>query len=274
MDTDVDLTTAPAARARELARSGRLTTPTSGLCLGHVQANLVILRAEAAGEFAEFCLANARAMPLIEVTRPGDPAPRRVAPGADLRTDVPRYRVYRDGALVDEPTDVRELWTDDSVGFLLGCSFTAESALLEAGVRLRHQELGRNVPMFVTSVPCRPAGRFHGPVVVSMRPIQRGSVETAARVTARYPVAHGAPLHVGDGAAIGVTALDRPDFGDAVEPVADEVPVFWACGVTPQAAIMAVRPALAITHAPGHMFISDLRDAEVRDREPLGAADL
>jgi uncharacterized protein YcsI (UPF0317 family) len=236
-----------------------------------MQANLVVLPAEAASEFASLCEANPRALPLVDVTEPGDPRPRRVAPSADLRTDVPRYRVHRHGEVAGEPADIRDLWRDDLVAFLLGCSFTAESALLAAGVRLRHLELRRNVPMFVTSVRCEPAGRFHGPVVVSMRPIAREQVALAERVTADYPLAHGAPLHTGDPAAIGVGDLARPDYGDAIEPLADEVPVFWACGVTPQAVIATVRPELAITHAPGHMLLTDVPDSAVRGRQPLTA---
>jgi uncharacterized protein YcsI (UPF0317 family) len=252
--------------ARRRFRDGTWTGPTTGLCLGYLQANLVVLPAEAAADFHALCRANPRPLPLIDVTEPGDPTPRRVAPDADLRTDLPRYRVYRDGQLAAEPTRIGDLWRDDLVAFLLGCSFTAEAALLAAGVRLRHLDLGRNVPMFVTSRQCVPAGRFHGPVVVSMRPIARDQVELATRVTDAYPLAHGAPLHAGDPSAIGVRDLARPEFGDAVEPLPDEVPVFWACGVTPQAVIMAVKPQLAITHAPGHMFLTDLTDAEVRGR--------
>ncbi|ATL68898.1 putative hydro-lyase [Nocardia terpenica] len=255
-----DLHRAAPSVARGHFRSGELSGVTSGMCLGFVQANLVVLPAEAAAEFRALCAANPQPLPLIEATAPGDPEPRCAAPGSDLRTDLPRYRVYRDGVLAAEPTDVREVWPDDGVAFLLGCSFTAEARLLAAGVRLRHQESGRNVPMFVTRLTCVPAGRFHGPVVVSMRPIHRDSVATAQRVTAALPLAHGAPLHIGDPEAIGITDLARPDFGDPIEPEPDEVPVFWACGVTPQAVIVASRPALAITHAPGHMFITDLGD--------------
>ncbi len=230
------------------------------MCLGYVQANLVVLPSDLAAEFREFCAANPQPMPLVERTEPGDPEPRRSAPGADLRTDLPRYRVYREGVPVTEPTDVRDIWPDDAVAFLLGCSFSAEKRLLEAGVRLRHQELGRNVPMFTTSLPCTPVGRFAGPVVVSMRPIHRDSLETATKVTADLPIAHGAPLHIGNPAALGIADLARPDFGDPIEPDSDEVPVFWACGVTPQAVIMASRPPLALTHAPGYLFITDLTD--------------
>jgi uncharacterized protein YcsI (UPF0317 family) len=223
-----------------------------------------VAEAEAADEFHEFCLANPRPMPLLDVTAAGDPVPRRVAPDADLRTDLPRYRVYRDGVPVAEPTDIRDLWRDDLVAFLLGCSFTAEARLQDAGVGLRHLALGGQVPMFVTSIQCTPVGRFRGPVVVSMRPIARSQLDAAESVTAEYPLAHGAPLHAGDPAAIGIADLARPDFGLPIEPLPDEVPVFWACGVTPQAVISMVRPDFALTHAPGHMFITDLRDSDIR----------
>ncbi len=246
-------------------RSGEWTGPTSGLGLGHLQANLVVLPAEAAGEFDDFCRANPRPLPLVEVTDPGDPVPRRTAPSAGLRTDLPPYRVYRHGEVVAEPTHIRDLWRDDLVAFLLGCSFTAEAALLEAGVRLRHLDLGRTVPMFTTSLECTPAGRFHGPVVVSMRPMARDQVDLATRVTAEYPLAHGAPLHAGGSPAIGIADVMRPDFGEPLAPLPDEVPVFWACGVTPQAVIAAVRPAFAITHAPGHMFLTDVSDSAIRN---------
>lgn len=252
------------AQARHAFRTGTWTGPTSGLCLGHVQANLAVLPASAAGEFRDFCLANPRPMPLLDVTEPGDPIPRRVAPDADLRTDLPRYRVHRHGDVVAEPTDVSDLWRDDLVGFLLGCSFTAEASLLAAGVRLRHLDHGAQVPIFRTSIRCQPVGRFSGPVVVSMRPIAREQLELARAVTAELPLAHGAPLHAGDPAAIGIGDLGRPDYGVPIALLPDEVPVFWACGVTPQAVVAAVRPAFAITHAPGHMFITDLRDSDVR----------
>ncbi|MCM6774283.1 putative hydro-lyase [Nocardia sp. CDC159] len=255
-----DRTHARPAEVRLRFREGTWTRPTTGMCPGYVQANLVVLPAEAAAEFEDLCRANPGPLPLIERTAPGDPRPRTAAPGADLRTDLPRYRVYRHGRLVDEPTDVRDVWPEDAVAFLLGCSFTAEARLRAAGVRLRHQELGRNVAMFVTSRPCTPAGRFHGPVVVSMRPIHRDQVETARRVTAELPLAHGAPMHIGDPSALGIADLARPDFGAAIEPEPDEIPVFWACGVTPQAVIAASSPPLAITHAPGHMFLTDLPD--------------
>ncbi|MBO0703020.1 MAG: putative hydro-lyase [Candidatus Dormibacteraeota bacterium] len=267
--TDLDLRGATPAEVRSLIRTGRYTGPTSGLCLGHLQANLAILPREAADEFRAFCEANSRPMPLVEVTAPGDPEPAHTAPGADLRTDLPRYRVYRNGQPAGDPTDIRDLWQEDFVGFLLGCSFSAENRLLEAGVRLRHLEAGRNVPMFVTSIACTPVGRFHGPMVVSMRPIRRDQVDLAARVTEELPLAHGAPIQVGEPEKLGIRDIARPDFGDPVPPEEGEVPVFWACGVTPQAVLMAVRPPLAITHAPGHMFIADTPECDVIGRRTL-----
>jgi uncharacterized protein YcsI (UPF0317 family) len=252
-----DLAHATPAEVRPMIRRGEWDRPTTGLCLGYLQANLAILPSDVADEFKEVCERNPQPMPLLDVTEPGDPRPLRVAPEADLRTDVPRYRVYRDGRPAEEQTDIRELWRDDLVAFLLGCSFTAERDLLEAGVRLRHLELGQNVPMWRTSIQVQPAGRFRGPLVVSMRPIRRDQLELAQAVTARLPLAHGAPIHAGDPAEIGIADLSRPDWGDAILPEPGEVPVFWACGVTPQALIMTARPSFAITHAPGHMFITD-----------------
>jgi uncharacterized protein YcsI (UPF0317 family) len=264
----IELSHAHPKEVRELFRSGEWSGPTTGLCLGFLQANMAILPSELAEDFRQLCLANPRPMPLIDTTQPGDPVPRRVAPEADLRTDLPRYRVYRDGLFDTEVTDISDLWREDLVAFLLGCSFTAEAKLLEAGVRLRHMELGQNVPMFRTSLECQPAGVFSGPVVVSMRPVARDQLDLARRVTAEYPLAHGGPLHAGVPAAIGLEDLGSPDWGDPIEPLPDEVPVFWACGVTPQAVIMAVQPKFAITHAPGHMFITDVPDTEIRGREP------
>ncbi len=251
------------AEVRRLARAGELSGPTPGLALGYVQANLVVVPRELAFDFLLFCQRNPKPCPLLDVTEPGSPEPAFVAPGADLRTDLPRYRVYRNGELVEEPTDLKAWWRPDSVGFLLGCSFTFESALLQAGVPLRHIEQGRNVPMYRTNVPCRPAGAFRGPLVVSMRPLTPAQAVTATRVCGRFPRAHGAPVHFGDPAAIGIRDVDRPDFGDPVEVRPGEVPVFWACGVTPQAVATEARPPLLLTHKPGHMFVTDLRDTDL-----------
>jgi uncharacterized protein YcsI (UPF0317 family) len=260
----IDKATSP-ERARAAIRAGEWTATTTGLCGGYVQANLAILPAALAAEFTEFCRANPRPLPLLEATEPGVPDRLRTAPGADLRTDVPRYRVYRHGELDTEPTSIEALWRDDFVAFLLGCSFSAEEALQSAGVRLRHLESGTGVAMFRTSRRCEPAGRFHGPVVVSMRTIAEDQVERARAVTAKLPFAHGAPLHSGDPSVLGITDLAAPDWGDPMPLEPGEVPVFWACGVTPQAVLAEVRPEIAITHAPGHMFVTDLRVTELVD---------
>lgn len=252
-----------AAAVRAACRAGTHTGPTPGLAAGFVQANLVCLPRDWAFDFLLFCQRNPKPCPLLDVTEPGDPEPRHAAPGADLRTDLPAYRVWRDGELAAEPTDVREFWRADLVGFLIGCSFTFEAALQTAGVPVRHIDEGRNVPMYRTSVPCTPAGRFSGPLVVSMRPLTPAQAVTATRVCSRFPLAHGAPVHFGDPTAIGIRDLAKPDFGDAVTVRPGEVPVFWACGVTPQAAVMQAKPPFAITHKPGHMFLTDLRDHQM-----------
>ena len=259
----MDLRHATGAEVRRQARSGQLTTPTPGLALGYVQANLVVLPKDLAFDFLLFCHRNPKPCPLLDVTEPGDAEPKLVAAGADLRADVPAYRVYRDGKLIDEPAKLNDYWRSDLVGFLLGCSFTFENALLEAGLPLRHIEMGRNVPMYRTTIQCTPAGAFRGPMVVSMRPMTPRQAIRATEICGRFPRAHGAPVYFGDPAAIGIRDITRPDFGDAVEIRAGEVPVFWACGVTPQAVVMEVRPPLAMTHKPGHMFVTDLRDYEL-----------
>jgi len=239
-------------------RSGKLAGVTAGLARGFVQANLAALPREQAYDFLLFCQRNPRPCPLLEVTEPGSPEPHGVAPGADLRTDLPRYRIYTDGQLADEVIDATPYWRGDLVAFLIGCSFTFEWALLDAGIPLWHMEHGKNVAMWRTTTECRPAGRFHGPMVVSMRPIRSGDVAKAVTVTARFPSAHGAPVHVGDPAALGIRDLGRPDWGDPQPLGPGQVPVFWACGVTPQAVALASKPPFMITHSPGHMFITDL----------------
>ncbi len=259
----MDLQHATGAEVRRRARLGEVTGPTPGMALGYVQANLVIVPRDLAFDFLLFCQRNPKPCPLLDVTEPGLPEPRLVAPSADLRTDLPCYRVIRQGQLVEEPHALGAWWRDDLVGFLLGCSFTFENALLQAGVPVRHIEAGCNVPMYRTSITCQPAGVFHGPMVVSMRPMTPAQAIRAVEVCARFPRAHGVPIHLGDPAAIGILDLGRPDFGDPVELRAGEVPVFWACGVTPQAVAQEVRPPLLITHKPGCMFVTDLRDADL-----------
>ena len=255
------LSAAP-AEARRHYRDG-LVAPSSGVAPGFAQANLVVLPREWAFDMLLFAQRNPRPVPLLDVTDPGSWR-TPLAPGADLRTDLPRYRVWRDGELVDEPTDVVDLWDDDLVAFLIGCSFTFEAALLDAGVPVRNIEQGRNVSMYRTNVDCRPAGRLSGPLVVSMRPVPGALVVTAVQVTGRMPEVHGAPVHVGPPASLGIRDLTAPDFGDPVQPAEGDVPVFWACGVTPQAALVASRPPFAITHAPGHMFVTDVADEVYR----------
>jgi uncharacterized protein YcsI (UPF0317 family) len=248
--------------ARAHFRSG-LAVPSSGWAPGHTQANLVVLPREWAWDMLLFGQRNPQPVPLLDVTDAGSYR-TALAPDADLRSDLPRYRVWRDGELVAEPTDVTDLWTSDLVAFLVGCSFSFETALLDAGVPVRNIEQGRNVSMYRTDRQCRPAGRLSGPLVVSMRPVPGSLVATAVQVTGRMPQVHGAPVHVGDPAGLGIADLARPDFGDPVELADGDVPVFWACGVTPQAALMASRPPFAITHAPGHMFVTDVPDAVYR----------
>jgi uncharacterized protein YcsI (UPF0317 family) len=245
-------------KARELFRAG-LVTPTSGWSAGWTQANLVALPKDRAYDFLLFAQRNPKACPVLDVTEAGDVC-ASVFDG-DLRTDLCAYRVYEYGEQVAEVTDVVSYWRDDLVCFLIGCSFTFEAALLDAGVPVRHIESGSNVPMYRTNLPCRPAGELSGPTVVTMRPIPADLVPAAVRITSRYPAVHGAPVHVGDPELIGITDLGRPDFGDPVEVRAGELPVFWCCGVTTQAAVMQSRPPFAITHAPGYMAITDVRDS-------------
>lgn len=255
----------PAQQFRLACRSGEHTRPTAGFALGFVQANLVVLPKAAAYDFLLFCQRNPKPCPLLDVTDPGDPVPAGVAPSADLRTDLPLYRIYRNGELQAEVKEIREHWRDDFVSFLLGCSFTFESALLQAGLPVRHIEEGKNVPMYRTNIPCRSAGMFSGPLVVSMRPYSPAEAIHAANITARFPQVHGSPVHLGDPRVIGIDDISKPDWGDAVEIRPGEIPVFWACGVTPQAVVMQSKPEIVITHSPGHMFVTDWTDAELLD---------
>ena len=266
MDLRQSLQTASGEELRQAVREGALRGPTAGLARGFVQTNVVILPQQAADEFEQFCRLNPRPCPLVARTAPGDPCPRDAAPRGDLRTDVPGYRVFRQGRLeADEPADIRGLWRDDLVGFLLGCSFTFENALLAEGLEVRHLTQGRNVPMYRTNVECQRAGRFAGPLVVSMRPFSPEQLPLVREVTGRYPRMHGAPIHVGDPSALGVVDISRPDFGEAVDVAPGETPVFWACGVTPQLALAESGLDLVITHSPGRMFVTDLSDEDFRE---------
>lgn len=249
---------ASAAADRTPIRAGIHTGQTAGLAPGHVQGNLVILPADWANDFLRFCQANPKPCPLLAVSEVGDPMLPTLGADIDIRTDVPRYRVYRDGELAGEPTDIRALWREDFVTFVIGCSFSFEEALLAAGVPVRHIQMNRNVPMYRTSMPCVPAGRFKGDLVVSMRPLTPADAIRAVQITSRFPSVHGAPVHIGAPDQIGIGDIARPDFGDPVDIAPGEIPVFWACGVTPQVAIRNARPPIAITHSPGTMLITDL----------------
>lgn len=249
------------ARAVRLDCRQGVARPTAGLAPGFTQCNMISLPRDWAWDFLLYAQRNPKPCPVLDVTDPG--SHRSVlAPDADLRSDLPLYRVWRDGVMVDEIPDATEAWAErpDLVTFLIGCSFTFEGPLQQAGIEIRHIAQGCNVPMFLTDRECRPAGRLHGRLVVSMRPIPAGRVAEAAMISGRTPAVHGAPIHVGQPDALGIADLGRPDFGDPVQIRDGEVPVFWACGVTPQAALMASKPPFAITHAPGHMFVTDIPD--------------
>jgi len=248
---------------RTLIRRGKWRKPTAGLALGFAQANLVILSQKYAFDFLLFCQRNPKPCPLLEVLEPGKFRTEFLSKDADIRTDIPRYNIYRNGNLERSATDLRRLWQEDFVTFLLGCSFSFEEALLRAKIPIRHIEENKNVPMFITNIPCKPAGLFHGPLVVTMRPVPPDKVTRAVQITARYASVHGAPIHIGDPSKIGIKNLSKPDFGDPVTVKKGEIPVFWACGVTPQAVVMRAKPEFCITHSPGHMFISDVLNEEL-----------
>lgn len=241
---------------RKIVREGRWTGGTEGLARGYAQANLIILPKEVALDFLIFCQRNPKPCPIVEITDPGSPMITQVA-NADLRTDLPRYSVYKDGKLVDQPSDITSYWRDDLVGFLIGCSYSFEEALLNAGIPLRHQQEDKIVSVYTTNVPCVPAGRFAGPMVVSMRPVKRDQLVRAVQVTSRFPATHGAPVHIGDPSLIGVD-LEKTDFDTGVFELAeDDVPVFWGCGGTPQAVALASKIDFMITHKVGHLFVTD-----------------
>lgn len=250
------------AEARAAFRAG-LRVPTSGYSAGFAQVNVLALPRKLAFDMLLFAQRNPKPCPVLGVLEPGQ-LNSELLPGGDIRTDLPAYRVYRDGELVEEPGEVLEHWREDLVTFLLGCSFTFETPMLDAGIPVRHLEQGRNVPMYRTWRRCAPAGALTGPLVVSMRPIPAERVADAVRITSRYPGVHGAPVHIGAPEELGIEDLGAPDFGDPVDIPTGWIPVFWACGVTPQAAVMESRPELAISHSPGHMLITDQPDAQLQ----------
>jgi uncharacterized protein YcsI (UPF0317 family) len=249
--------------ARMAVRAGVHTGQTAGLAPGYVQGNLAILPKALAGDFLRFCHLNPKPCPVIGVSEPGSAAIPALAADLDIRTDLPRYRVWRNDELVEEPESISRVWRDDLVAFVIGCSFSFEEALIEDGIRLRHIACGDNVAMYRTSIACQPAGPFAGPMVVSMRPLKPADAIRAIQITSRFPAVHGAPVHIGKPEAIGIGDLSKPDYGDPVEIKDDELPVFWACGVTPQAVIAAARPEFAITHAPGCMLVTDLKNSRM-----------
>lgn len=258
-----DLRKLPATEVRAAIRSGAYSGHTAGLAGGKLQCNLAILPAEHALDFLRFCQRNPKPCPLVGVSDTGDPMLPTLGHDIDIRTDVPKYRVFREGQLTDEVADITDIWQDDLVTVALGCSFTFENALLRNGIPVRHIDSGRNVPMYRSNIELNPAGPFAGKMVVTMRPIPQAQVDEARRISALYPQAHGAPIAVGDPTEIGIKDLAAPDWGDAVEINPGEVPVYWACGVTPQNVLLAAKLPLCITHSPGHMLIADVaEDAE------------
>ncbi|WP_218574626.1 putative hydro-lyase [Reyranella sp. CPCC 100927] len=249
--------------ARLKIRRGEHRLPTAGLAPGYVQGNLAILPKALAADFHRFCHLNPKPCPLLAASEPGDPRLPSLGADLDIRTDIPRYRVWRNGELVEEVDDLKKVWRDDLVAFVLGCSFSFEEALIENGLDLRHISCGTNVPMYRTSIQTAPAGPFHGRMVVSMRPFRPADAIRAVQVTSRFPSVHGAPVHLGKPEMIGINDIAKPDYGDAVPVHDDELPVFWACGVTPQSVIATVKPEFSITHAPGYMLVTDLLNARL-----------
>jgi len=253
------------AEVRKLFREGVLSGQTSGMCAGFAQGNLLILPKEQAYDFLLFTQRNPKSCPLLEVGDVGSRLVKRMADQADIATDLPKYRLWEHGVLTGEYTDISHLWRDDFVYFLIGCSFSFEGELLASDVPVRHIEEGRNVPMYITNMECDPAGIFHGKTVVSMRPMPIDQAIRAVSITASMPRVHGAPIHLGDPAAIGIADISKPDFGEAVTIKEGEIPVFWCCGVTPQSVVMSAKPPIAISHAPGHMFITDVKNTLLKE---------
>ena len=253
------------AQVRQRIRTGIIDFPTAGMAAGYAQANLVVLPKEYAYDFLLFTQRNPKSCPVLEVSEEGDRYLRRIAPGADIASEIPKYRIYEKGVLTGEYTNVESFWRKDLVSFLIGCSFSFESELLDAGIEVRHISMGCNVPMYITNIECEPAGIFSGKMVVSMRPIPYEQIVKAVTVTGQMPKVHGTPIHIGDPSVIGIKDVNKPDFGDAVSIMPGEVPVFWCCGVTPQSVVMNVKPSFCITHAPGHMLITDVKNTELKN---------
>jgi len=248
--------------ARLAIRRGEHRGPTAGLAPGYVQGNLAILPKALAADFLRFCQLNPKPCPLIGTSAPGDPHVPELGDDLDIRTDLPRYRVWENGRLVAEPTDIKEVWRSDLVSFVIGCSFSFEEALMADGIEMKHITRGSNVPMYRTSIATAPAGPFYGPMVVSMRPLTPHDAIRAVQITTRFPSVHGAPVHIGKPEMIGIRDIMKPDYGDALPLRDDELPVFWACGVTPQSVVATVKPEFCITHHPGSMLVTDRKNTE------------
>jgi uncharacterized protein YcsI (UPF0317 family) len=257
-----------ARQMRRRIRNGEWREQTSGLTPGIVQGNVTILPTRWADDFLAYCRANPRPCPLIAVGRPGSPALPVLGADIDIRTDLPMYCIFKDGEQVAETQDIAGLWRDDLTTFVFGCSYSFEEMLLAEGIPLRHLEQGTGVPVYRSNIEAVPAGPFGGTIAVSMRAFAPGDVDRVIDITNRFPLVHGSPVHIGDPAAIGIADLMRPDWGDVVPVIPGEVPVFWACGVTPQLAIASARPDFAITHKPSHMLITDLLISELAGLSP------
>lgn len=256
------LTEASLSEVRAEIRNGRYQGQTSGLARGYLQGNVVILPSSHADDFLRFCTRNPQPCPLVGISEPGNPMLAELGADVDIRTDVPQYRIWRDGKIETEVSDIRDYWNDDMMAFVIGCSFSFEEALIEAGLEVRHISCGLNVPMFETNIETAAVGPFYGPLVVSMRPMKAKDAIRAIQITSRFPRVHGAPVHIGDPSIIGINDISKPDYGDPVTIKDNEIPVFWACGVTPQAAIKAANVPFCITHSPGCMLITDRRNTE------------
>lgn len=248
---------------RALIAQEKITSQTSGMCSGYAQGNLCILPKKYAYDFLLFCQRNPKSCPLLEVTDTGERILKTCASGSDIATDIPKYRVWQNGTMIAEPLNVKDFWRDDLVSFIIGCSFSFESLLMENGIDVRNISQNCNVPMYLTNIETQRAGIFGGKMVVSMRPIPYSQIVKSVTVTARMPRVHGSPIHIGNPEAIGIKDLSKPDFGDAVKINDGEVPVFWCCGVTPQSVVMTSKPEFCITHSPGHMLITDLKNADL-----------
>uniref|UniRef100_A0A7S0STY9 Hydro-lyase n=1 Tax=Chromulina nebulosa TaxID=96789 RepID=A0A7S0STY9_9STRA len=248
---------------RNACRSKKFTSQTSGLAPGYAQANLCILSKSDAFDFLLFCQRNSKSCPLIDVLEPGQRIYTSNLQDIDITTDLPKYRVYIDGKLTEEVIDISNYWRDDFVTFIIGCSFSFEEALIKCGLEVRHITEGKNVPMYNTNISCRSAGKFSGKLVVSMRPFTSDQAIAAVQITSKYPRVHGSPIHIGDPSSIGIVDINKPDYGDSITIKDNELPVFWACGVTPQAIVMNSKPSICITHAPGHMLVLDIMNEQL-----------